>query len=81
MGTVVSFKSTSLKDLDEIKNALDIAYDKLHAHYNELVLLENKIADLQAIYDIEFGKYLKRIGTENISEEYFDYTVNYEKNN
>ena len=77
MGVVVEFTRghKQLQELEEIVEALETCYSKLHEMYGEAAYLEMKTADLQYLYDIQLRKYGNAIGMENIPQSFLDYTT------
>lgn len=56
-------------DLDEIYTAMN----KLHEHLNELEL---RAAEMEAHYDIELDKYIRRVGVGNCPVHLLNYSTN-----
>ena len=75
MGEVTQFptikvEEQQLYDITEELQAMYQSLDKVHGLINELEL---QTAELEAVYDAKFDKYIKTVGVENVSGHLLSY--------
>lgn len=73
MADILKFEQAPDKELKELLEALDKGFDAMEEQYTKLVQIEQSIDDLQALYNIRYQEYIKKVGMQNVPQEYQDY--------